>query len=110
MFKQSRQSQQFTSEAIEFPSESSRDLITPILRQGARQMLAIAVELEVRDWINERSDLRDENDRHLIVRNGHQPTRTIQTGLGDMEIRRPRGHDRRTGAEPETFHAKILPP
>ena len=110
MFKQSRQSQQFTSEAIEFPSESSRDLITPILRQGARQMLAIAVELEVRDWINERSDLRDENDRHLIVRNGHQPTRTIQTGLGDIEIRRPRVHDRRTGAEHETFHSKILPP
>jgi len=69
MFKQSRQSLQFTSESIEFPYESSRDLITTILRQGARQMLAVAVELEVQDWINERPDLRDEKERHLIVRN-----------------------------------------
>jgi len=73
-------------------------------------MLAAAIELEVQEWIEQREALRDDDGHRLVVRNGHQPMRTIQTGVGDLEVRRPRAHDRRFGDEHETFHSKILPP
>ena len=102
--------QQPTTDLIEFPSEQSSDLLTPVLREGAKKMLAMAIELEARVWIEERATLRDEDGHRFVVRNGHQPTRTIQTGVGDVEVRKPRVHDRRAGDERETFASKILPP
>ncbi len=102
--------QQPTTDLIEFPSEDSSDLLTPILREGAQKMLATAIELEAREWIEARATLRDDEDHRLVVRNGYQPTRTIQTGVGDVEVRKPRVHDRRSAAKRETFTSKILPP
>jgi transposase-like protein len=85
-------------------------MLTPILREGAQKMLAMAIELEAQTWLEERAWLRDESGHRLVVRNGHQPTRSIQTGVGDVELIRPRIHDRRIGDEHEVFHSKILPP
>ena len=99
-----------TTDAITFPSEDSRDMLTPILREGARKMLSMAIEFEARAWLDERASLLDENGRRLVVRNGHQPRRSIQTGVGDVELVRPRVHDRRVGDDHEVFHSKILPP
>ena len=73
-------------------------MLTPILREGAQKMLAMAIELEAQAWLEERSSLRDEHGHRLVVRNGHQPTRSIQTGVGDVEIVQapnPRPADRR---------------
>ena len=99
-----------TTDVISFPSDDARDMLTPILREGAQKMLAMAIELEAQAWLDERSSLRDENGHRLVVRNGHQPPRSIQTGVGDVELVRPRIHDRRIGDEHELFHSKILPP
>ena len=99
-----------TTDVIAFPTSDARDMLTPILREGARKMLAMAIELEAQAWIDERSTLRDESGRRLVVRNGHQPARSIQTGVGDLEIVRPRIHDRRIGERHEVFHSRILPP
>ena len=99
-----------TTDVISFPSDDARDMLTPILREGAQKMLAMAIELEAQAWFDERSSLRDENGHRLVVRNGHQPPRSIQTGVGDVELVRPRIHDRRIGDEHEVFHSKILPP
>ena len=99
-----------TTDVITFPSDEARDILTPILREGAQKMLATAIELEAQAWLQERASLLDENGRRLVVRNGHQPTRSIQTGVGDIELVRPRIHDRRKGDEHEVFHSKILPP
>lgn len=103
-------SQQPTTEVIAFPSDEARDLLTPILREGARKMLAMAIELEAREWIEARAELRGEDGHRLVVRNGYQPMRTIQTGVGDVEVRKPRVHDRRAGDERESFTSRILPP
>lgn len=102
--------QQLTTDVIVFPSEASRDALTPILREGARQMLAAAIEAEVQAWVEQRADLRDENGHQLVVRNGFHPPRTIQTGVGGIEIRKPRAHDRRSDDQHEVFTSKILPP
>jgi transposase-like protein len=48
--------------------------------------------------------------RRQVVRNGHLPKRTITTGIGPIEVRQPRVHDRRPADEAEPFSSKILPP
>ena len=73
-------------------------------------MLATAIELEASEWVEARSTLRDEDGHHVVVRNGYQPTRKIQTDVGDVEVRKPRVRDRRAGVEREAFTSKILPP
>jgi putative transposase len=83
------------------------DVLTDLLRDGARQMLAAAVEAEVREFLARHQGLQDEQGRQRLVRNGYLPQRTIQTGLGDIEIKAPRVKDR---AKQIKFSSAILPP
>ncbi len=87
-----------------------KDLLTEVLRKGARELLAQAIEQEVQEWLGERSELRDEHGRKQVVRNGHLPERTILTGIGPVAVRQPRVRDRRPVEERELFSSKILPP
>lgn len=87
-----------------------KDLLTEVLRTGARELLARAVEQEVQEWLSERAKLTDDGGRRLVVRNGYLPERTILTGIGPVEVRQPRVHDRRLDDERERFSSKILPP
>jgi putative transposase len=91
---------------------SSRDVLTEILREGARRLLAEAIENEVAEYLAEHAEAVDENGRRLVVRNGHMPVRTIQTGLGEVPVERPRVNDRRVDAEGRRcrFTSKIVPP
>jgi transposase-like protein len=73
-------------------------------------MLAQAIEAEVAEWIEQHSPLVDADGRRHVVRNGYLPQRTITTGLGPVEVRQPRVHDRRLADEAEPFSSKILPP
>lgn len=108
------------SNSIPFPAtdladETPADVLTDVLRRGARQMLAQAVEAEVAAWIDERKHLIDDAGRQLVVRNGYAQPRTVVTGLGPIEVTMPRAHDRRpssggTSGGRERFSSKILPP
>jgi transposase-like protein len=100
---------QSNEKIIEFPSESSQDVLTEILRRGARNLLADAVEEEVDAYLRERAGLRDAAGRQLVVRNGYLPERTIQTGVGDVAVKKPRVRDRRSEEEREEFESSILP-
>jgi len=93
-------------------SMTSRDVLSDILRQGAQQMLAMAVENEVGEYIGEYQHVRDANGRRLVVRNGHLPARVIQTGIGLLEVQQPRVNDKRIDqdGQPRRFCSKILPP
>ena len=99
-----------TKKVIEFPSESSEDVLTTILREGARQLLGQAIQDEVADYVEARRDLLDEEGRQQVVRNGYLPARTIQTPLGDVPVQQPRVRDRRSEPEREKFESSILPP
>ena len=107
-----------TTETLSFPAsrdesgleEPARDALTDIIRAGARKLLAQAVEGEVAQWIEAHAHLTDEDDHRLVVRNGHMPQRTILTGIGPVEVARPRVHDRRPEGRREPFTSKILPP
>ena len=68
------------------PVPSSQDVLTDLLRQGAQQLLAKAIEAEIADWIEHRKQLTDLHGHRQVVRNGHLPERTITTGLGPVTV------------------------
>jgi putative transposase len=92
------------------PIPTGQDVLTEILRDGARRLLAEAVEAEVAGWIDAHAHLTDDAGRRQVVRNGHLPERTIQTGIGDLEVKQPKVHDRRPAGQREAFTPAVLPP
>jgi transposase-like protein len=88
----------------------SRESLHEILRQGAQQMLAQAIEAEVAEWIEQHAHVTDERGRRQVVRNGRLPERKIVTGVGEVAIEQPRVHDRRGSGDHERFSSKLLPP
>src|SRR5512142_2912865 len=120
---QSLQSTPMAHEAEEYPAMSvsttdirivplptGQDVLSEVLRDGARRMLAQAVEAEVAAWIDVHAHLKDDAGREQGVRNGHLPERTIQTGIGNVEVKQPRVRDRRPADERAPFTSAILPP
>ncbi len=101
---------QSTSEFCIVPLPDGRDVLTEILRQGAREMLAKAIQAEVADWIGNHAHLTDTNGRRQVVRNGSHPEREILTGLGPITVQQPRVLDRRSPDQRETFTPSVLPP
>jgi putative transposase len=86
------------------------DPLLAVLREGARRMLMQAVEAEVEAFLVAHAPLLDEQGRRRLVRNGHAPARQIQTGIGPVEVRRPKIRDRGAAAiEPIRFTSAILP-
>src|SRR6266508_3434978 len=86
------------------------DLLTNILRSGARQLLAQAVEIEAEVFLAAMKDLKLPDGRDRVVRHGHGPAREIQTGIGPVEVRRAKVRDRgKVGAaEKIRFTSSIL--
>jgi transposase-like protein len=104
------------------PDPSGRDargeaggssLIDEIVREGARRMLAEALQAEVDAYIAQFIGERDEHGRRLVVRNGSHHSREVLTSAGAIEVTAPRVNDKRV--DPETgerqrFSSAILPP
>jgi transposase-like protein len=92
--------------------QASVSLIDEIVRDGARRMLAEALQAEVDAYIAQFSGERDENGRRLVVRNGSHQPREVLTSAGAVEVVAPRVNDRRI--DPDTgqrarFASAILP-
>src|SRR5271170_7686903 len=88
-------------------------LIDQIVRDGARQMLAAALQAEVAAYVDNFGHLRDEGGRRLVVRNGTAEPRTVLTSAGAVEVTAPRVNDKRTDpgtGERKRFSSAILPP
>ena len=66
------------------------DQLTEILRNGARALLAEAVEAEVADFLGKHADLKTEDGHQRVVRHGHLPEREVMTGIGPVAVRQPR--------------------
>jgi transposase-like protein len=91
------------------PLLNGPDVLNEVLREGARRLLSQAVEAEVAVWIDAHAHLEDDAGRRQVVRNGHLPERTIQTGIGPLEVKQPRVHDRRPAEQREAFTPAVLP-
>jgi hypothetical protein len=92
---------------------SPSTVIDEIVREGARRMLAEALQAEVEAYIARFADCRDEAGRRLVVRNGSAQPRKVPTCSGAVAVTAPRVNDRRV--DPDTgerarFSSAILPP
>ena len=87
------------------------DPLTNILRTGARQLLAQAVEMEAEAFLAAMKDLKLPDGRDRVVRHGHGPERTIQTGIGPVEVSAVKIRDRGAALDGDRirFSSAILP-
>jgi len=88
------------------------DPLTAVLRDGARRLLAQAVEAEAEAFLATMREMRLPDGRERLVRHGHGPERLVQTGIGPVEVRRAKLRDRGAGdvgAERIRFTSAILP-
>ena len=101
-----------TSFQASVPASSVSDELTEVLKRGAQKLLATAIEEEVASYIEHHSGALDEDGHRLVVRNGYLPKRTIQTGIGEVQVRQPRVQDGRLDPNGDRirFTSKILPP
>src|SRR5438105_13137174 len=74
-------------DAVEYP-------LTELAREGARRMLAQMLIAEADSFVAMWKDLKLPDGRDRVVRHGHGPHRTIQTGVGPVEVRRAKVRDR----------------
>jgi putative transposase len=93
------------------PPGTFTDPLTEILRDGARTLLAQAVETEVAEFLAHHADKLTDDGRRRIVRHGHLPEREIMTGIGQVAVRQPRVRDRAASEEARIhFTPTLLPP
>ena len=88
-------------------------LLDELVREGARRMLAAALEAEVAAYIDAHASEVDERGRRLVVRNGHAQPRRVLTAAGAVEVVAPRVNDKRVdeaSGERQRFSSAILPP
>ena len=94
------------------PNEASGSVLDEIVREAARQMLAVALQAEVSAYIDAHAEEVDENGHRLVVRNGHHNEREVITAAGPVPVRAPRVNDKRTDpatGERKRFASAILP-
>ena len=70
------------------------DPLTDVLRNGARALLAHAVQAEAAAWLSAHADKLTDDGRQRLVRHGYLPEREIMTGIGAVPVRCPRVRDR----------------
>lgn len=85
------------------------DGLTELIRQGARQIIAEAVEIELSSFLSELSENLEEG-KARVVRNGYLPEREILTGIGHVKVRMPRVRDRGEDLEKIRFKSSLIPP
>jgi hypothetical protein len=66
---------------------SFADPLTEVLRNGARTLLAQAIEAEVAEFLTKHADLKTTVGLNRVVRHGHLPERVVMTGIGPVGVR-----------------------
>jgi len=98
----------FTLKEVVTPETEVKDPLTEILRTGARALISQAVELELNYLLKQHENKKLDDGRQAVVRNGYLPARTLQTGIGDVDIQVPKIRDRtQSGIK---FNSSLLPP
>jgi hypothetical protein len=77
--------------------ETVEDLLTAVLRSGARRLLAQAIEAEAEASLAEMKGERLPHGRARLVRHGHGPERLVQIGIGPLPVQRVKLRDRGVG-------------
>lgn len=86
------------------------DPLTEILRSGAKRLIEQAVEAEFAAFLAQHAALKLPDGRQRVVRHGHDPMRAIQTGVGPVEVEKPKARDRSAGGEDRIRYASSILP
>jgi putative transposase len=89
-----------------------RVTLDELAREGARRMIAAALEVEVEEYVSSFSEEVGEDGKRLVVRNGHARERRVTVGSGTVGVRAPRVNDKRVDEETgerRRFSSWILP-
>jgi putative transposase len=98
-----------TTNIVDFARrDGTTDALTDLLRTGAQQLIATAVEAELADYLAQFTDLRTEAGHAAVVRNGHHPARPFLTGIGPVSVRIPKVRSK--DGTPVTFRSALVPP
>jgi putative transposase len=93
---------------IVMPTPEEIDPLTSLLRDGARKLIAQAVEAELETFLGAYEDLEDERGRRAVVRNGYLPKRQVMTGIGEVNVQVPKTRDR--SGSGVHFRSSLIPP
>jgi len=83
-----------------------------LAREGARRMIATALEAEVEEYVGSFVEHLDEQGHRLVRRNGRGKQRRVTVGSGTVGLRAPRVDDRRVDeqtGERVRYSSRILP-
>jgi transposase-like protein len=95
-----------TLSVLSQPEIKGTEPLHALLREGARERIAKAVEAELAGFLDAYADHRLKDGRRAVVRNGYLPERTVQTGISEVAVRVPKVRDR-GGA---CCRSELLPP
>ena len=84
------------------------DALTELLKTGAQELIATAVEAELVSYLAQFTGLRTDAGHAAVVRNGHHPARPFQTGIGPVSVRIPKVRSK--DGTPVTFRSALVPP
>ena len=98
-----------TTNIVDFARrDGMTDALTELLKAGAQQLIATAVEAELASYLAQFAGLRTGDGHAAVVRNGHHPERPFQTGIGPVSVRIPKVHSK--DGTPVTFRSALVPP
>ena len=98
-----------TTNIVDFARQDEMtDALTDLLRTGAQQLIATAVEAEFAGYLAQFADLRTETGHAAVVRNGHHPESPFRTGIGPVSVRIPKVRSK--DGQPVTFRSALVPP
>ena len=98
-----------TTNIVDFARrDGMTDALTDLLRTGAQELIATAVEAEFSGYLAQFTDLRTDAGHAAVMRNGHHPARPFQTGIGPVSVRIPKVRSKE--GTPVTFRSALVPP
>ncbi len=97
-----------TTNIVDFARRGMTDALTDLLRAGAQELIASAVEAELAGYMAQFSEVRTQTGHAAVVRNGHHPARPFQTGIGPVSVRIPKVRSK--DGTPVTFRSALVPP
>jgi putative transposase len=98
-----------TTNIVDFARrDEMTDALTELLKTGAQQLIATAVEAELVSYLAQFTGLRTDVGHAAVVRNGHHPARPFQTGIGPVSVRIPKVRSK--DGTPVTFRSALVPP
>lgn len=90
------------------PLKALADPLNNLLQEGARKLLEQAIQAELAEMLERYVERIDQKGRQVIVRNGYLPERTVQTGLGNIQVKLPKVRDRSSSGV--KFNSALIPP